>query len=184
MKLLRPPITAAPPLNRVPTGLLDFLGIKNGGRNPVTLGEVLAPTWNLAQHYLDAASQTRRGTGNLTNADRGLIISYGHGVPDGQVWWIDRVSLTTALLVAGQTLQVSFVLVRNSNPTFFLALPGTMYQGPTAAGGAETYTVGCDVQRTLYAGDSINVKIDKITDAAGAVATSCELAYTPMVTNL
>lgn len=40
------------PLNRQPEGLLDFLGIKNAGRYPQTLGEQLTPVWDLQNWYL------------------------------------------------------------------------------------------------------------------------------------
>ena len=47
-------------INRQPNGLLGFLGIKNFGRNPTSLGEQLAPTWDISRLYMaDAAWWTR-----------------------------------------------------------------------------------------------------------------------------
>lgn len=40
-----------PPLNLQPTGLLDFLQIKNGGRYPQYLRDDLQPVWDLRDHY-------------------------------------------------------------------------------------------------------------------------------------
>lgn len=41
-----------PPINAVPEGLLGFLGIKNGGRNPRNLIDNVQPTFDLWMHYL------------------------------------------------------------------------------------------------------------------------------------
>jgi len=43
-----------PPINRLPQGLLDFLGIRAGGRNPQTLTEQLLPTLDLLRWYKDS----------------------------------------------------------------------------------------------------------------------------------
>jgi len=43
-----------PPINRLPVGLLDFLGIRAGGRNPQNLTEQLLPTLDLLRWYKDA----------------------------------------------------------------------------------------------------------------------------------
>ena len=43
-------------LNRRPIGLLGYLGIKNGGRDPAQLAPVLSPTWDLEQLYLAGGS--------------------------------------------------------------------------------------------------------------------------------
>lgn len=40
-------------ISKQPSGLLGFLGIKNFGRNPQSVGEVLAPTWDLQRLYLE-----------------------------------------------------------------------------------------------------------------------------------
>lgn len=44
------------PLNRVPPGLLDFLGIKSGEWGPRELGQLLTPTMDLSRWYLDNAA--------------------------------------------------------------------------------------------------------------------------------
>lgn len=43
------------PLNRAPDGLLGFLGIKNGGKNPQFLAEYCQPVFDLYEHYLNTA---------------------------------------------------------------------------------------------------------------------------------
>lgn len=43
----------AVPLNKIPPGLLDFLGIKSGAWGPRELGQVLQPELDLTRWYLD-----------------------------------------------------------------------------------------------------------------------------------
>lgn len=56
-------------ISRIPTGLLGFLGIKNGGEYPQRLINLLSPTWDLASLYLNtneiryASVQAVIGTG-------------------------------------------------------------------------------------------------------------------------
>lgn len=171
-------------LNRHPVGILDFLGIKNGGMYPQELGTVLAPTWDLRRFYLDNGATHVRTTGNLTNADRGTTLSIGFAVPVGEMWYVDRVSFTTALFAAGQSCQISFNLQKSGLAVQELVLPGQYYQGPIAAGGLETYSVGVDVDRLLYAGDQIGLKADKVVDGGTSIAFSCVIRYTPLITRL
>lgn len=56
---------APPPLNIQPTGLLDFLQIKNGGQYPQHLGTTLAPAWDLRQHYEYVNASVQPPTGGF-----------------------------------------------------------------------------------------------------------------------
>jgi len=38
-------------INKIPSGLLGFLGIKNGGQNPTELSQILVPTVSLRELY-------------------------------------------------------------------------------------------------------------------------------------
>lgn len=79
------------PLNKQPSGLLSFLGIKNGGRNPVELLQDLRGTWDLQQLYLidnvEAGSSTTVGVGagalqfgpSATSPRRGPIWVWNYG---------------------------------------------------------------------------------------------------------
>ena len=59
----RPPgRVGEPPLNVQPIGLLDFLDIKNGGRYPQYLENVLLPTWDLRDHYEVTNARAERAT--------------------------------------------------------------------------------------------------------------------------
>jgi len=171
-------------LNRHPLGILDFLGIKNGGQYPVTLGQQLAPTWDLSRFYLDNAATQTRTTGTLTNAARGTTIAVGAAVPAGQIWYVDLVSFTTALFAAGQSCRVSFYIQRAGLSTEQIILPSQSFTGTVGAGGLETYSTGAAVGRLLYPGDTVGFKADQVTDAAGSIAYSSVLRYTPLVSQL
>lgn len=175
---------ARPVINRQPLGILDFLGIKNGGEYPHALSEDLLATWDMSRFYLDNAATQTRTTGTLNNATRGTTISVGSAVPVGQIWAVDLVSFTTALFAAGQTCKVAFYLQRAGLATEQIILPGNYYAGPIGAGGLETYSVGANVGRLLYPGDSIGFKVDQCTDGGSTIAYSSVLRYAPLVSSL
>ena len=90
-----------PPLNLVPWGLLDFFGIKNGGRFPQTLPESLAPTMELFDWYLQTKAQLYATVGtavaasagastknDVTTVTGGLTISNGQIVVPDNEWWV------------------------------------------------------------------------------------------------
>lgn len=88
-----------PPVNRIPNGLLDFLGIKSGGRNPDALSSGLAATLDLLQWYAYTASEdfqvvrtTGIAAGGATRFNweqsipAGLIVAATLPVPQDQIW--------------------------------------------------------------------------------------------------
>lgn len=91
-----------PAINRLPQGLLGFLGIKNGGRYPQEIADVLAPVWDLADLYLNTNSETR--------ADVLAIAAIGSQafwtVPNGECWYVTLASCATGTLGAGQTIEL------------------------------------------------------------------------------
>jgi hypothetical protein len=94
-----------PPLNQIPWGLLDFFGIKNGGRFPQHLSDVLVPTFEMLDWYTSTKGQTVALTGTVIAASAGastknditvassgfqtLIVNGQIAVPDNE-WWIIR----------------------------------------------------------------------------------------------
>jgi len=72
------------PINRQPVGLLGFLGIKNGGRNPQTLGEVLVPQWDLSELYLNSSPQYVE----VISTEAGVGYTVAIGPPQGELWYV------------------------------------------------------------------------------------------------
>lgn len=97
-----------PPLNLQPAGLLDFLGIKNGGRYPQHLSTDLVPTLELLRWYVAANSieigsvspafqlvANEGTTTHLIAATQPVNFSVGGTlmVPQTEYWYIDRWSV-------------------------------------------------------------------------------------------
>jgi len=116
-------------INRQPRGLLSFLGIKNSGRNPRSLADVLAPTVDLRDWYL--AQNSESVTVNISVAGIGFTPFFV--VPETDTWAILATSINSqAVLGAGVSLQIGAGWTRNPNAQIFAPL--------TTVG--NTYTVG------------------------------------------
>jgi len=76
-----------PAINRIPHGLLSFLGIKNGGRNPQVLSEQLAANFDLMQWYLQQNSESLSVNAAVNalgfNGNYWLHSASGHSVWNG-----------------------------------------------------------------------------------------------------
>lgn len=71
-------------INRNPAGLIGFLGIKNFGQNPATLGGVLAPTWDISSLYLNDAARFQMVTDGALAAGNYLTVT----PPQNEVWYV------------------------------------------------------------------------------------------------
>ena len=91
-----------PNINKLPLGLLGFLGIKNGGRYPEELSNILSGTWDLGPLYLDTNSENS----SAVLAIAGIGSQAFFTVPVGQAWWVRYGSAATGTLGAGQTIQL------------------------------------------------------------------------------
>ena len=91
-----------PPINRIPGGLLGFLGIKNGGRNPDALSNVLVPQLDLTEVYL----RTNYVLARIDTTVAAVGFTGAGTVPAGQAWYVSNVFANTpAALGAGQVLR-------------------------------------------------------------------------------
>lgn len=88
-------------INRLPIGLLGFLGIKNGGAYPRDLASVLAPTWDLAQLYENANSENSATVVSMAALGYTSFVT----VPTGETWHVLLASIATGTLGAGVTIE-------------------------------------------------------------------------------
>lgn len=106
-------------LSVVPRGLLQFLGIQSGGRNPQSLSELLSPTIDLRDHYFNTNAQitstsvaAANGAANfaLPNAWNPLDLLVGGQaqVPAGEWWVVTEANVRGALFTTATA--GSFVL--------------------------------------------------------------------------
>jgi hypothetical protein len=103
-----------PPINKQPNGLLGFLGIKNGGRNPSTLAEILSPTLDLAQLYY--ASYVEYVQNNLIIT--GLGPFFALGTPNNESWYVDSFGVRSATLATGDALNYGLARISASGNEF------------------------------------------------------------------
>lgn len=81
------------PLNRQPLGLLDFLGIKNGGQYPLTLGEQLAPVLEALELYENTAAAVIGSTSGNVAGGPVLFGPAGATSEPGAAWHFRAVSM-------------------------------------------------------------------------------------------
>lgn len=95
---------SAPAVNRLPLGLLSFLGIQNGGKYPDQLLPALAPVLDLGGHYVNT---NREYVTSGPVAIAALNATQIFTVPNGQWWYVPVASIVTGTLGAGVTFGAS-----------------------------------------------------------------------------
>jgi len=151
-----------PNINKLPLGLLGFLGIKNGGRYPEELSNILSGTWDLGPLYLNANSETR--------ADVLAIAAIGSQafwtVPTGEAWWVQLASAATGTLGAGVTIElglqttdaaglVTIAVSPMSGPRTVGARCAQSLPQPVLVGPGATFGINC----TQLAAGPVNVTV-------------------------
>lgn len=81
------------PIQRIPPGFLGFLQLKNFGKNPSELPDVLTPTLGMFDWYMQANAESRFSSWSLaTNATGPVIIgSFANTnllVPNTEIWFV------------------------------------------------------------------------------------------------
>jgi len=87
------------PIQKAPSGLLDFLQLKNLGQNPRDLSDVVSPVLALNDWYGAGEVELRDGSAlPLTSGVRycSLNAILGLQVPDGEVWRVREFSVSLA----------------------------------------------------------------------------------------
>lgn len=92
------------PITERPVGLLDLLGIKNGGQYPQHMAsDWLLPTFDLLPWYLQQQQETLKFTppvlGNI------LSMQAVTTVDQGQCWWVHDVAMRSTAAWAGTLTQ-------------------------------------------------------------------------------
>lgn len=92
-------------IQRVPVGLLDFLGLKATGQNPVVMPDELQTVVDISQLYAAARWEQFQASTNTVN----LIGFWGAAtltVPSGEMWLVDSLMYTSGTLLAGTTYRL------------------------------------------------------------------------------
>lgn len=119
-------ITGRPPLNIQPQGLLDFLQLKNGGRNPQYFGEEIVPTWDLARHYLETNAIEGGANVPIASGNNALV----QVEPPADFWRYNvNASLIWQPLNAADAFNGQFVILRPSDGRTYIAQPNQAWAG-------------------------------------------------------
>lgn len=154
-------------INRIPAGWLGFLGIKNFGRAPSSSGEVLAPTWDLADLYLN--SNIRYASAVYAAQANGVTVPL-FTAPLSEVWVVHQFGcyVDTA---AGAACQVDLVQISQAGEN--CAIANSISLGANGKGSL------C-IQRPvmLSPGEALGFRNLGLTGNGGFLPT---IRYTPLV---
>lgn len=146
-------------INRVPPGLLSFLGIKALGQNPSQLSDELTPVLELGSLYLAPYSETRQFQTAVINAP-GFFSASGALVPAGKIWVCGSISLNTSGVIAAATTYTGMGLCWNPTGTSIIYDVGAPLVTATAAGRLLT---GVNELRVLPPGAQLGVHGQAVT---------------------
>lgn len=140
-------------IQRYPTGLLDFLGMQSTGDTPHSVGEQITGVMDLTDMYaIDRLRSQLTSVGPITgvNAFSGQA---GQDVPAGEMWLVQGITMTGAVMAAGVTIKVQPYIFRKSIATLeLIGIPATFTIG-------EAFNVGVYFDRwaLMRPGDNIGV---------------------------
>lgn len=101
-------------INRQPTGILGFLGIKNFGRNPEQVAGVLAPVWDYSEWYLQTNAQFTNAAVSFTAV--GFFAAFQ--VPTNEVWRVHTLSCLAGPLAAAETIRIHPAIADQASAVF------------------------------------------------------------------
>jgi hypothetical protein len=135
----------APPIQVQPLGLLDFFQLKNGGEYPQTLGDVLSPTWDLRDHYLQTNAVISELTTIALATGDNQWVQFFAGSPSWR--WFNWMQWNVTPLNAADTMQ-GWPAIRFPNAGQPAVVPW-IGQG-TSGGNSMWFQAASAVLRTVY----------------------------------
>ena len=108
-------------ITRSPVGLLDFFGLKNDGRNPAELANVVAPIIDLREFYLADRWQYTSESGLTATGTNNVACALS--VPVGEIWYVKEFGVSSGALGAGVQLRLQA----------FITLPGNVARSQITA---------------------------------------------------
>lgn len=161
-------------INRQPLGLLSFFGVKNTGRNPSALAEIIAPTLDLARWYLSTNSQSTAINANVAAVGFTSFLT----VPETETWAVLACSVNTqAVLGAGARLRIGGAFSRIS-PLGSVVHPLTLYGDTAQTGAVAVSWSNPDSIVFVPPGAGIGLYVADI--AAGPIGASLNLNFVAM----
>lgn len=148
-------------INRIPSGFLGWLGIKNFGRNPATLVDGLAPTWDLSRLYLEADAEYTRNVYVVSAVGYVPAIT----APNNAIYWVFDVSFD----IYSQAAESWAGTITRANPNNL----ARVQLATNRSIGASTWTAfkpdTCNI--ILQAGETLGLSTDAVVGTIDVVAT-------------
>jgi hypothetical protein len=82
----------APVISKLPLGLLDFLGIKSGGRYPDSLGNVLTPVWDMERFQEIFDERTAFDVTTTIGVAALNFLPWNIVVPQTELWLVKQIN--------------------------------------------------------------------------------------------
>lgn len=155
------------PINKLPWGLLTFLGIKNGGQNPTALGDLLVPVWDTQKIYAETNAESLQTLPNLAAVG---FTAYWE-VPPTEMWLVHEFGAFSAPLGAGQSCTFSPAMVDGNGVA--LIMLGTERTFNTV--GAR-FTLGTSFEKYLPPRSQVGIYVSAL--AAGPIGMQAGIRYT------
>lgn len=120
-------------INKLPAGLLGFLGVKNGGRYPQDLNLTLQPTWDLQEQYFVANCELFQQTVSVATGTNSYPAAIGP--TQSEYWVVQDYSGRITLQAADTSIELALGYEFQGTPLGpFMALQNLT--GTYATGGA------------------------------------------------
>jgi len=159
-------------INRTPTGILGFLGIKNFGRNPETVSGILSPTWDYSDWYLQTNAIFRSQAVSF-NA-RGYFAVFA--VPLSEVWTIHSLSCLAGPLIAAEAIRIHPCVADQASSVFTLCDQTTDLVSNTVG----NFGVTALARRTVLGPGEVAGFFCSDLATAGAIGATAAIRYTRM----
>jgi len=165
-------------IQRVPRGLIDLLGMRATGQTPAQLGNDIRGSLELLEFYLNERFRVLQG--NSSNiVSPAISVVAGSTVPQGQLWLLYQISLSSGLSAAGQGAILTGGVLRNPsgiNPYFALTDPFTW-------GAVQAVGVGANFSRPIIMqpGDQLAIRCSAIITAAPALPVTVDAYFAPIL---
>lgn len=164
-----------PPINLIPRGLLNWLGIKSGGRNPTHLTEDLLANIDLTDLYSAGNRWISREDTVTVNAVGPAVGSTGALMcPVTELWLLYHASVRTDVLAAGEavTFQAPVIFRQQlaaQTSQWDTTGPAIQVAATQLGGQGKSYPRPL----VLVAGDQIGLSVQAVTVQADMIISAC-----------
>lgn len=147
-------------IQRVPLGLIDFLGLQSSGGNPTVLPDQLSSILDLTPFYLANRWEALQTTTAAISTLGATVVSV-LTVPAGQIWYCDQFQ------IAGSTNVTAATAIRVKLGVIDVQTTGIIAMSPNSVSGAagERLSLGFGRELIMQANQAPCVYVESVTGA-------------------